>query len=215
MPIKNPEKLKEARAKYDAQRRGRTRNFATIVYPESAPADWVDRLESYHVRAMISPLHDADENPDGTPKKAHYHVLLMFDAVQDFERQIKPIFDDIGGVGREAVKSARGYARYLCHLDNPEKHQYAPEDVRCLSGADYLDVVQLPTDRYSSIGEMMDWVDEQGCISYADLARYARAERPDWFRILCNSGTVVMKEYIRSIFWEAQGERSQKGRPAD
>lgn len=212
MPIKNPEKRREAQRRADEKRKGRTRNFATIVYPESAPPDWMQRLEDTHVRALISPLHDADENPDGTPKKAHYHVLLMFDAVQDFKRQVEPIFEEIGGVGRENVKSARGYARYLCHLDNPEKFQYAPEDVKALNGADFLELVQLPTDRYSSIGEMMDWVDANGCVSYADLARYARAERQDWFRILCNSGTVVMKEYIHSVFWEAARKDGGSGK---
>ena len=43
----------------------------------------------------------------------------------------------IGGVGVEPVKSVRAYARYLCHLDSPDKVCYRTEDVLSLSGADY------------------------------------------------------------------------------
>ena len=45
---------------------GRFRNFATVVYPESAPADWLTVLDSLHVPAFVSPLHDADVNADNT-----------------------------------------------------------------------------------------------------------------------------------------------------
>ena len=34
---------------------GRYRNFATIVYPESAVSDWQEILSSYHVPAFVSP----------------------------------------------------------------------------------------------------------------------------------------------------------------
>lgn len=47
----------------------------------------------------------------------------MFDGVKTIE-QAKDLFEQIGGVGCEKVNSIRGYARYLCHLDNPEKAQY-------------------------------------------------------------------------------------------
>ena len=121
MPTTDPEKKKAKQARADAKRAGRTRNFATVVYPESAPADWMERLDQHHIAALVSPLHDKDKNPSGEPKKAHYHVLLMFESPADYESKVAPIFAEIGGVGRETVGSARGYARYLCHLDNPEK----------------------------------------------------------------------------------------------
>lgn len=179
---------------------GRTRIFATVVYPESAPENWQDILVSCVVPAFISPLHDRDINPTGESKKSHFHVMLMFDSVKTIE-QAKDIFDLIGGVGCERVNSVRGYARYLCHLDNPDKAQYSVEDVRCLAGADYLDVIGLPIDRYKAIGEMIDFCYENRIFVYADLLMYARRERFDWFRILCDSGTVVMREYLKSFYW--------------
>ena len=80
---------------------------------------------------MISPLHKDDVNPYGEVKKPHYHVIVMFDSVKTLE-QFAEFADTFGGVGKEKVNSIRGYARYLCHLDNPEKAQYNPYDVVCI-----------------------------------------------------------------------------------
>lgn len=179
---------------------GRTRNYATVVYPESAPENWQDILSSQFVPAFISPLHDSDINPTGEHKKAHYHVMIMFDGVKTLE-QASDVFSKINGVGCEVVNSLRGYARYLCHLDNPEKAQYSPEMVRSLCGADYPGVIGLVTDKYKAIGEMIDYCKEYDIYSYSDLLEYCRMERFDWFRVLCDNGTVVMKEYLKSRSW--------------
>lgn len=180
--------------------KGRTRNFATVVYPDSAPEHWMDILNEFHVPAFISPLHYADINPDGETKKAHWHVLLMFDGVKT-DDQAKEIFDSINGVGLERVSTLRGYARYLCHLDNPEKFQYNINDVKSLAGASYVDIIGLASDRYLAIGEMLEWCQENEIISYAELLMFSKAHRQDWFRVLCDSGTLVMKEFLKSKAW--------------
>ena len=179
----------------------RTRNFACVVYPESAAENWQEILAEQFVPAFISPIHNLDVNPTGEVKKEHYHVMIMFDSVKTAE-QAKQIFDKIGGVGCEVVQSQRGYARYLCHLDNPEKYQYARESVRCLCGADYIATIGLVTDKYVAIGEMMEFCDLHDITAYSTLMRYCRVERPDWFRVLCDNGTMVMKEYLKSRVWE-------------
>lgn len=178
----------------------RYRNFATMVYPESAPSDWFQILSDQMIPAFVSPLHENDINPTGEAKKPHYHVIIMFEGKKSKE-QIMDIFDLIGGVGLEIVKSIRGYARYLCHLDNPEKAQYDPDSVRSLCGADYLGIIGLPIDRYKAIGEMMDFISQEEIKSYAELLQIARLYHPDWFRILCDNGTYVIKEFIKSYSW--------------
>lgn len=189
--------------------KGRTRNFATVVYPESAPEKWQDILAEQFVPAFISPLHDKDINPTGEAKKPHYHVVVMFDGVKTKE-QAQDLFVKIGGVGCEVVQSIRGYARYLCHMDNPDKAQYNQEDVRSLCGADYVGVVGLVLDKYKAIGEMIDFCKEYNIYSYSDLLEYCRSERFDWFRVLCDNGTVVMKEYLKSRTWSENREVEKK-----
>lgn len=181
----------------------RTRNFATVVYPESAPAEWRNILIEQFIPAFISPLHNADINPGGEIKKEHYHVMIMFDGVKTIE-QAKAVFDLIGGVGCEIVQSTRGYARYLCHLDNPEKAQYSQEDVVALCGADYNSVISLVTDKYKAIKEIIAFCCENEMYKYCDLLEYCMVERPDWFRTLCDNGTYVVKEYLKSKGWSCR-----------
>lgn len=180
----------------------RTRNYACVIYPESAPADWKEILYSHCVPAFISPLHDKDINPTGEPKKPHYHIIIMFDGKKTTE-QAQEIFDSINGVGCEKVKSIRGYARYLCHLDNPEKYQYEPSQVLSIA-SDYLGTIGLAIDKYVAIGEMQDFCDKYNIVSFYALATYARAHRSDWHRILCDCGSVFMREYLQSRKWSIE-----------
>lgn len=179
----------------------RRRNFATVVYPESAPENWQTILQEQFIPAFISPLHDKDINPTGEPKKPHYHVMLMFEGKKSKE-QAKEVFDKVGGVGVEVVNSIRGYARYLCHLDNPEKAQYNVDDVRCICGSDYSGVIGLAIDKYKAVREMIAFCKEYNIDAYCDLLIYASEERSDWFRVLCDNGTVVMKEFLKSKSWK-------------
>lgn len=179
---------------------GRGRNFATVVYPDSAPENWLEILAEQFIPVFVSPLHDKDLNPDGTCKKAHYHVLFMFDGKKSLD-QVKAVISAFGGVGCESVQSIRGYARYLCHLDNPEKAQYSPDDVRAFCGADYTATIGLVTDKYKAIREMIAFCEDNQMFSYADLLLYCSEERSDWFRVLCDNGTIVIKEYLKSRTW--------------
>lgn len=181
----------------------RARNYACVVYPESAPKDWQEILIGHKVPAFISPLHDRDIDPQNQPKKEHYHVMVMFEGKKSLE-QAEELFSSFNGVGCEVVKSIRGYARYLCHLDNPEKAQYDREQVRCLCGTDYNDTVGLALDKYIAIAEMMDFCDEFKVVSFYLLAKYARKNRPDWFRILCDSSAIFMREWLQSRQWSVR-----------
>lgn len=199
---------KEKQKKYDAARAAkrkaaqRARSYATIVYPDSASADWMEKLEELHVPCLISPLHDKDINPDGTPKKPHFHVLLLFESVKS-PQQVKEMLKKVKSVGCEKVNSVRGYTRYLCHLDNPEKHQYNPAGVQSLSGADYQSTVELASDRRETSREIISFCREYGIISFSSLIEYADAYREDWLVYLSKSGWLV-KEYLKSKAWSIE-----------
>lgn len=181
----------------------RTRNFATVVYPDSAPPEWLSILQEQFIPGFVSPLHDADINPGGESKKPHYHVLITYDSLKTCE-QAKQVFDKIGGVGCEVVQSIRGYARYLCHLDNPEKAQYSKDAVVCLSGADYASVIGLASDKYKALAEMEEFCERYNVFSFYALSRYASLHRTDWSRILKDCGAVYMREYLNSRKWSIE-----------
>lgn len=178
----------------------RYRNFACIVYPESAPENWQHILAEQLIPSFVSPLHDADVNPTGEPKKAHYHVMLMFEGKKTLV-QASSIFEKIGGVGCDIIQSLRGYSRYLCHLDNPEKAQYDTALVKCYCGSDYTSTIGLAIDKYKALSEMQDFCDRYNVLSFYLLMKYARVNRSDWFRILSDCGSVSMREYLKSKQW--------------
>lgn len=204
MATNSKEKQKKYNAARAAKRKAaqRARSYATIVYPDSAPADWMEKLEELHVPCLISPLHDEDINPDGTPKKPHFHVLLLFESVKS-PQQVKEMLKKMKSVGCEKVNSVRGYTRYLCHLDNPEKHQYNPAGVQSLSGADYQSTVELASDRRETSREIISFCREYGIISFSSLIEYADAYREDWLVYLSKSGWLV-KEYLKSKAWSIE-----------
>lgn len=198
MPYKNKEKEKEAKKKYDEKRAGtRTRNYATVVYPESAPKNWMEIVSDLKVETIISPLHDSDANPTGEPKKPHYHVMIMWESVKTKEQAME-IFKSFGGVGCEPVNSVRGMARYFCHLDNPEKFQYPEENVITYGGADYFKLIGLAVDKYKAIREMIEFCIENSIVEYSDLMEYCMLNNEGWFRVLCDNGSVAMQNYLRS-----------------
>ena len=196
----------------------RTKVFATIVYPDSAPSDWKEIVKETHVPAFISPLHDKDTDPNGKQKKPHYHVMLIFDSLKNFDTQVKPIFDRFGGVGREEVLSQRGYARYLCHKDNPEKYQYDEQEVEELNGACYAVTITLPTDEIGAVEDMIDFIEDNDIYSFRKLFMWCKDNQKDWFRLLASSKTYIIKEYLKSRYWDLENEakveylRQQQGK---
>ena len=181
----------------------RTRVFATIVYPDSVADGWRDRLTQNHVSALLSPLHDRDTNPDGSPKKDHYHLLVMFDGVKEQE-QVDKMLDEVLGPNRlkgyETVNSTRGYARYLCHLDNPEKAQYSPGDVVAFGGADYDELVRLASDDRTMLAETFRYIKEQGFEYYDELINACLAEgRTEMFVLITEKRTMAVTAYLRAF----------------
>lgn len=178
--------------------RGRTRNFVGILYPESAPKDWSEKLAEVKIPALVSPLHKDDINADGSKKKPHYHIILMFDSVKTID-QAQEIFSSIGAINHcQKVNSLRGQVRYLCHLDNPEKAQYKLEDVKSFCGADFYTLSSLPSSKYGLIREMIAFCEEKSIYEYCELFDYAAESNESWFRCLCDESTFVMNNYLKS-----------------
>lgn len=181
----------------------RYRNFSCIVYPESAPEGWEEVLSSYHVPAFISPLHDKDVLPDGTPKKPHYHVLIMFDNVKNPD-QVTEIFTSFCGVGCEIIQSVCGYARYLCHLDELNKYHYSIDDVRCIAGADYFNMTHTSADRYKALNDMRQYCMENDIVSFSDFWDYCAVNNYEWFKLIADNSAYVMDRYLKSREWTNQ-----------
>lgn len=178
----------------------RYRNFACVIYLDSCPENWLQIIEELKLPIFISPYHDKDKNADNTPKKPHYHVMLMCEGKKSQE-QIKEIFEQFGGVGCEIVNSARSYARYLCHLDNPDKVRYSTSEVKAFGGLNYNTIIGTMADRNTTIRQMITHININDVISFYELVLYSEKHEPEWFDCLLNSGSFFIKEYIKSRAW--------------
>lgn len=182
----------------------RGRNWTIIVYPDSAPDDWRDLLDKYHIPWIESPLHDKDTNPDGTVKKAHWHVLLLFDGNKSYQ-QVKDITAKLNTVNPQRVESARGMVRYMVHLDNPEKYQYDVKDIKAHGGAD-IDTLMKPTatNRLQTLKEIITYIHDNQVTNFMDLLMYTIQNNDDWFNIMADYNTLVITKAI-----DAQWQKSK------
>lgn len=193
----------------------RTRNYATIVYTESAPLDWLDILADLHINAFVSPLHDMDLNKKTKEfKKSHYHVMVMFESVKT-DIQAKAIFSQFGGVGCEVINSTKAYARYLCHLDDDDKAKYNVNDVKSFGCVNYEKIIEVEQPKEDVLIEIVDYISNHPGITFAFLVECARYKK-GWFKALVSSGSsFFIREYMNSLKFEcSQQEKINSLLPA-
>lgn len=167
----------------------RSRYWASILYPESCKGDFIDLLKEQHVNFLLSPLHDTDVDKDGVLKKAHYHLMLCFDGPTS-DQVADIIFSSLGGVGCVRVSNCTSYSRYLCHMDDPDKAQYSPDDVVSY-GVDYADYIQTPDSRYDDIGGIIDFCEQNQITNFAHLLMSLRRENMHLFKVCCDHSYLV------------------------
>lgn len=114
-------------------KRLKKRHWLFIVYPESAPDNWMAQLEMAGVQFAVSPLHDKDLLANGEPKKPHWHVIVTFEGPTTFLTAASFI-EITKGPYPKACENLRGAYEYFIHKNNPEKTQYSSDDVKTFNG---------------------------------------------------------------------------------
>lgn len=175
----------------------RGRNFATVVYSEES----LQLLRDLHIPCFISPCHDKDINPTGEPKKPHWHVLINYEGVKS-EEQVRRDISEFGGVGCEIVKSNRAYARYLCHLDNPEKARYNINDVQNVGGLDYINIINSVADEIACLEEICDYLLVNNISNFRTFLIWCKDEKRDWYILIIRKYMYVVKEIIKTNYIE-------------
>lgn len=180
------------------------RNWATIIYPESAVEEWQKILIDAHVPCYVSPLHKDDLDDDGNPKKEHYHVLFAFKGNKS-RKSVEPIVNDIGGVGLERVSDLHSYARYLCHLDEYKKTRYPMSEVVCIGGVDYKKFRIQKKDMVESITDVVNMIVSEDIRSYSALLTFCCRERPELVNLIFTNAYAV-QAFIKSHVMDTESE---------
>jgi len=179
--------------KKETTKDGRYRQWTIVVYPDSAPADWRDRLNG--LQWVESPLHDKDVNPDGTLKKPHWHILIVCSNKKNYE-QIKEIADSINGASPQYVQNLTGMLRYFAHLDNPEKAQYKKNDI-IGHGVDVSKYLESEDDIDKLEQDIEIYCEENHIAEYAQLIKISR-QFDGWHKCV-STHTIHFKAFVTSL----------------
>ena len=175
------------------------RNWGAVIYPESAPEDWIDILKIKGITFAVSPLHDKDldNGSNGTKlKKAHYHIIMCFDGPVT-DKTVNDLLHSLNQPIGISLESVRGYYRYFTHKDNPEKYQYDEKEIRLFNGFDVCDVLN-GFEVYQHMKEIQNLIIENGIIEYCDLIDYLLiSDYGELWNVAC-SHTLFFNSYITS-----------------
>lgn len=166
----------------------RYRIFSGILYPDSC--DIEEFLDDPRVgEYALSPLHDQDvwtakdEKKDpkhvaGTPKKAHYHVMITYQGKQKMST-MNALFKEYNQQEPEVCSRRVGLYRYFTHMDNPEKAQYDEAQIKhspdfdvdaCMSKSQLKKKEDIEeVSRYRTVKELIDKKDIDEIFVLLDL----------------------------------------------
>jgi len=174
------------------------RNWACVVYPESLPADWLDILQKTGLQIVISPLHNKDKNPDGTVKKPHYHIILIYSGPTSFS-VVQTLTQKLNAPAPIPLEAVRGYYRYLTHKDNPEKVQYDEKEIKTLNGFSILDFIEMSRSEVLNIKkELIFLIMTENFIEYADFINHLLEKGTTEFLDVAMSNTYFFDKYLSS-----------------
>lgn len=185
----------------------KNRYWSFVCYPESVMPEFKDYLSEMGCVFAVSPLHDKDVNATGEQKKAHWHVLLQFEGPTTYNKVKEQICDKIGATIPKAVISLRGYYRYLCHLDNPEKAQYNIEDIEEYGGF-HIDLTV--SEKNVIKAKICEYIVSNNITEYCDLVNHYRDIGDfDYFEIVCNN-TMFFGSYLKSYKFKSSDTSKNK-----
>lgn len=163
----------------------KARYFTFLLYPESIPSDWSQRLELMGVPIAISPLHDKDKsNVEGqTYKKAHYHVVYVAKNPVTTDSVRKRIQRVLGARSvskvQIVVQSMENMYLYLTHESKDaiakNKHKYSKRDITLLNNFDIDRYITLDVeDKDDMLNDVCDLIDDHNLANMRELRRFVK-----------------------------------------
>lgn len=174
------------------------RNWAFVLYPESAPADWREQLALSGLMGAISPLHDKDIDPTGEPKKPHYHVIVVYGSPTTYNN-VKSLTDRLQQPIPQALEQVRGYYRYLTHKDNPDKYQYDESDIQTFNGFNIADFVEFTKSEVNAMkAHLLSVIRDKRLTEYADFMNLVQDTMDMTYFDVASSHTIFFNSYLKS-----------------
>lgn len=170
------------------------RNWTFLLYPDSIPSDFKERLEKLGRPIAISPLHDKDEterkfedlneeeqeiirNGGKVYKKPHYHVLYIGAnpvTAESVRIKIKRILGNKSLSHVEVVDNIKNIYLYLTHESSDaikkNKHKYDKKDIIHINDFDIDRYVHLDESEKRELkNNLLDLIRHERLVNVADL----------------------------------------------
>lgn len=179
----------------------RARVWSFIGYPgDSLPDNYREILcDEMHLCWAESPVHDADLNGDGSEKKKHIHFIIAFEGMKSFD-QICEITERLHCPIPQVCRNPRGLVRYFIHIDNPDKHQYKVEDIRCYGGFEIDDYFKKSgSEMRQVLMEIQDFCIDNDIHEFCQLADIClKMGNVDWYDAITSRYSVFLSAYLKS-----------------
>lgn len=173
--------------------RGSANVIMFLVYLDSAPEDWLTRLENTGDAMAISPCHNRDmDRGKKAIKKAHHHVILLYEQprpLADVYRKFALALE--GPNGPEALStvqtihgSLRGAYHYLWHdtekAREDGKFQYDQKDVLHFNGFEMLYEQMVGLDEKPKVGPAVsNMITRVGFANLSEMLWYVEAHEKE------------------------------------
>lgn len=173
--------------------RGSANVIMFLVYLDSAPEDWLTRLENTGDAMAISPCHNRDmDRGKKAVKKAHHHVILLYEQprpLADVYRKFALALE--GQNGPEALStvqtihgSLRGAYHYLWHdtekAREDGKFQYDQKDVLHFNGFEMLYEQMVGLDEKPKVGPAVsNMITRVGFANLSEMLWYVEAHEKE------------------------------------
>jgi hypothetical protein len=181
--------------------------FSFLVYPESAPNDWLSILEDLQIPCAVSPLHDKDVDENGEFKKPHYHVLVHFQGGKS-ESFCQGIIDDVNGENGNhqgiVARSLDSSVRYLAHVGFKTKHQYNPSGIVSFGGFSVGRFFESQDDvDTGNLKSVLSFIRENNMFMFCDLIDYMSEHNQNWLLAMRNTWfSNIVREYQKSLCYK-------------
>lgn len=208
-------------AKGDFRLKTHSRWWRAIVYPDSAPPHWIDRLKSMGYKVAISPLHDKDTwnhdspmmtDPEtgeviakghfykmGDRKKAHWHIIVMVDVSIGYTEMNNELQKICHCPYIQRCTSPKGAYEYFLHINDPDKYQgYFKDDIQTYNG---FQIELTKTDQIKLQQEMINIIDKHDVTEWCDCVRLFNDDFE--FSQVLSSRTTYFLSYVKSRYYKA------------
>lgn len=203
----------------------KSRYFSFILYPDSTPSDWVQKLELIGVPMAISPIHDKDlSNVEGVMyKKAHYHIIYIAANPVTADSVRKKIQRSLGQKSLAKVQiiatTVEHVYQYLTHESKDaiakKKHKYDAKDIVLLNNFD-LDryIVVDSEDKKDLLNLLLKIIVQERLANVIDLAEWVAKNGkayglPDMDQInslVIKESTGIMRLYFDGVYQKKKSE---------